>query len=554
MRESGDGRAMNEQVFPILTAAQIARIRPYGTTRRVPAGELLVDQGDYGAPFLVLLSGALEVTAATNTGETLVAVGTAGQFFGDVTMLSNRPSLVRARMREAGEVVQLDRDALQRLVQSDSELGDILVRAFVLRRLAAIAGGWGGAVVLGSSHSAETLRIREFLSRNGHPYSYVDLDRDAGAQDVLDQLHVEAQDVPIVIWRGNIVLRNPTNEEVADRLGFNEGIDEGRLRDLIVVGAGPAGLSAAVYAASEGLSTLVVETASPGGQAGSSSKIENYLGFPTGVSGQELAGRAFVQAEKFGAEMLIARRAVHLRCDRKPYTVETDEGIRLAARAVVIATGAQYRKPSIENLASFEGAGIYYAATAIEAQLCGQEEVAVIGGGNSAGQAAVFLSATADHVHILIRSGALANSMSRYLIRRIEENPRITLHSHTEMTGLEGNGRLTGVQWRKQDTGQVERRPIRHVFVMTGATPNTQWLDGCVVQDARGFIKTGAELTPDDLAQARWPLARAPHMFETSRPGVFAVGDVRSGSVKRIASAVGEGSIAVHLVHQVLHE
>jgi thioredoxin reductase (NADPH) len=543
-----------EKIFPTLTAAQTARVVAHGRTRRVPAGDVLVEQGDHNSPFLLLMSGAMEVTRRTPTGEEPLVVAKAGMFFGEVSMLSHRPSLAGVRMREAGEVVQLDRGALRRLVQEDSELGDILVRAFVLRRLELVAHGWGDAVVLGSSHCAGTLRIRAFLSRNAHPYSYVDLDRDPGAQDLLDQLHVQAGDVPIVICRGIIVLRNPTNEQVADCLGFNAGIDDGQLRDVVIVGAGPAGLSAAVYAASEGLRTLVVETAFPGGQASSSSKIENYLGFPTGLSGQELAGRAFIQAEKFGAEMLIARRAVLLKCDRKPYTVETDEGMRLSARAVVIATGAQYRKLPIENLARFESAGIYYAATAMEAQLCGGEEIAVIGGGNSAGQAAVFLSETAGHVHMVIRSGALAETMSRYLIRRIEENPRITLHTHTQMTGLEGNGWLAGVQWRHQATGEVEHRPIRHVFVMTGATPNTQWLHGCVVQDERGFVKSGPALTPEELAAAGWPLTRAPHIFETSRPGVFAVGDVRSGNIKRIASAVGEGSIAVHLIHQVLHE
>jgi thioredoxin reductase (NADPH) len=297
-----------------------------------------------------------------------------------------------------------------------------------------------------------------------------------------------------------------------------------------------------------------METTAPGGQAGSSSKIENYLGFPTGISGQELAGRAYIQAQKFGAEMMIARRAVRLTCDHKPYMVEMDDGMRFAARTVIIATGAQYRKLPVENLSRFEGTGVYYGATSIEAQLCGREEVVVIGGGNSAGQAAVFLSGTAGHVHILIRSEALASTMSRYLIRRIEENPAITLHTNTEMAALEGDGQLERVQWRNKQTGKIEDRSIRHVFVMTGANPNTQWLSGCAAQDKQGFLKTGSALTPEDLASARWPHSRAPYLFETSLPGVFAVGDVRSGNTKRIASAVGEGSIAISFVHQVLHE
>ena len=515
---------------------------------------MLAERGDSNTPFLVLLAGSLEVTRATPYGEELLLVGTSGTFFGDVTMLSNRASLVRARMREAGEVVIVDRDSLRRLVQTDAELSDIIVRTFILRRLTFIAQGWGDVALVGSAYSAATLRIREFLSRNGHPYTYLDLDRDAGAQQLLDQLHVPAADVPVVICRGRLVLRNPANEEVADCLGFNTGIDDAHVRDVVIVGAGPGGLSSAVYAASEGLSTLLVELAYPGGQAGSSSKIENYLGFPTGVSGEELAGRATVQAEKFGAELLVARQAVSLKCDGRSYTVETDRGTGFPARAVVIATGAQYRKLPVASLNRFEGIGVYYAATQTEAQLCGREEVVVVGGGNSAGQAAVFLSGTAAHVHMLVRSKALASTMSRYLINRIEENPRITLHTHTELTAAEGNGRLGGVEWRHGPTDHVERRPIRHVFVMTGATPNTDWLKGCVALDQAGFVKTGQDLTPDDLAASRWPLSRAPYLFETSRPGVFAVGDVRSGSVKRVASAVGEGSIAVYLIHRALHE
>src|ERR1700730_4869310 len=543
-----------EKLFPILTADQIARVAAYGKKRQASAGEVLVEQGDYNLPFVVVLSGALEVVRNTDVGEELIVVYTAGNFLGDVNMLSTRRSLMRARMRDAGEIIELDRRSLQGMVQSDAELGDILMRAFILRRIELIAYGWGDAVVLGSSNSAGTLRIREFLSRNGHPYSYIDLDHDSGVQEVLDRFQVDARDVPVLICRSKLVLRNPTNEQVADCLGFNEGIEQGHLRDVIIVGAGPAGLSSAVYAASEGLSTLVVETTAPGGQAGSSSKIENYLGFPTGISGLDLAGRAYIQAQKFGAEMMIARRAIRLTCDRKPYMVEIDDGMRFAARTVVIATGAQYRKLPVENLSRFEGAGIYYGATAIEAQVCGREEVVVIGGGNSAGQAAVFLSGTTGHVHILIRSDALAKTMSRYLIRRIEENPAITLHTNTEITALEGNGQLERVQWRNKQTGKGEDRTIRDGFVMTGANPNTQWLNGCAAQDKQGFLKTGSALTQEELANARWPLSRAPFLFETSRPGVFAVGDVRSGNTKRIASAVGEGSIAISLVHQILHE
>jgi thioredoxin reductase (NADPH) len=326
------------------------------------------------------------------------------------------------------------------------------------------------------------------------------------------------------------------------------------VRDLVVVGAGPSGLAAAVYAASEGLDVLVLEANAPGGQAGSSSRIENYLGFPAGISGNELAGRAYTQAQKFGAQIMIAKGGTQLTCDRKPYAVQMDDGPRVPARAVVIATGAQYRRPSIENLSTFEGAGVYYGATFVESQLCGGEDVIVVGGGNSAGQAAVYLAQTSRHVHLFVRSAGLAATMSRYLIRRIEENPAITLHTGTEIIALEGDRSVERVRWRDSRTGSVETGDIRHVFLMTGAVPNTRWLDVCVALDAKGFIRTGPDLSQEDLAAARWPLARRPSLFETTLPGVFAVGDVRSGNVKRVASAVGEGSIAISFVHQVLQE
>jgi thioredoxin reductase (NADPH) len=382
----------------------------------------------------------------------------------------------------------------------------------------------------------------------------VDLETDSGVQETLDQFQVTASEAPVLICRGQSVLRNPTNQQVADCLGFNEGIDVTQVRDVIVVGGGPAGLAAAVYAASEGLNILAVETNAPGGQAGSSSKIENYLGFPTGISGQELAGRAYTQAQKFGARIMIARGATRLQCERQPYIVEIEGGTSLQTHTVIIATGAQYRKLPIENLARFEGTGVYYGATFLEAQSCGSGEVIIVGGGNAAGQAAVFLSQTAKHVHILIRSGRLADTMSRYLIRRIEENEAITLHPYTQIVALEGQDRLEHVQWRNSQTGAVETHDIQHVFLMTGANPNTLWLRGCLVLDAQGFVKTGADLSPAELTDARWSLARNPYLLETSHPGVFAVGDVRSGNTKRVAAAVGEGSIAIQLVHKVLQQ
>jgi len=348
-------------------------------------------------------------------------------------------------------------------------------------------------------------------------------------------------------------LRSPSNSEIAACLGFNDAIDSTPLRDVVIIGAGPAGLAAAVYAASEGLDVLVIETNAPGGQAGSSSKIENYLGFPTGISGQALAGRAYTQAQKFGAQVMIARRATRLDCDRMPYTIYVDDHLPMLARTIIIATGAGYRKLCIENFARFENAGIYYGATFMEAQLCRGEDVIVVGGGNSAGQAAVFLAQTAKRVHMLVRASGLAESMSRYLIRRIEENPAILLRTNSEIVSVEGTDHLERVSWRDQ-AGTIESHDIRHIFMMAGAIPATDWLNGCLALDEKNFIKTGPDLSESDLAATRWPHPRAPYLLETSLPGVFAVGDVRGGNIKRVASAVGEGSIAVAFVHQVLHQ
>jgi thioredoxin reductase (NADPH) len=543
-----------DQVFPTLTPAQIARVAAHGQVRRVEPGEVLFEAGDQVVPFFVVTAGQIEIIQPYGTTETLVAVHRPGQFTGEVTMLSGRRTLVRARASTSGEVIQLDREHLLALVQTDGELSEIFLRAFLLRRVELIAHGIGDVVLVGSSHSPGTLRVKEFLTRNSHPFASIDLDRDPNVQELLDWFQVTVDDVPVVICRGAVVLRNPTNQQIADCLGFNEAIDHTQVCDLVIVGAGPAGLSAAVYGASEGLDVLVLETSSPGGQAGSSSKIENYLGFPTGISGQELAARAYTQAQKFGAQLLIATRATRLACDRQPYAVEIDHGPRVLARTVIIATGAEYRRLSIENLSQFEGAGVYYGATFVEAQWCGGEEVIVVGGGNSAGQAAVFLAQTARRVHILIRSGGLAESMSRYLIRRIEETLAIVVRPYTTITALDGGDHLERVHWRDHQMGTSETHDIRHIFAMTGAVPNTRWLEGCVALDAQGFIKTGPDLSPEDLAAARWPLARPPHLLETNLPGVFAVGDVRGGNIKRVASAVGEGSIAVAFVHRVLQE
>jgi thioredoxin reductase (NADPH) len=543
-------KSQREKIFPKLTSVQIDRIAAHGRTRSVQPGEVLIEQGDTSLPFFVVITGEVEILRPLGARETLVTVHGPSEFTGEVNMLSGRRSLVRARVTKPGKVIELNRQQMLGLIQTDAELGEILMRAFILRRVELIAAGVGDIVLVGSTYSAGTLRIREFLMRNGHPYSYIDLERDPDVQNLLDSFQISASEIPVLICRGQLVLRNPSNQQIADCLGFNESIDQTHVRDLVVIGAGPSGLAAAVYGASEGLDVMVLETSSPGGQAGSSSRIENYLGFPTGISGQDLAGRAYLQAQKFGAHMLVAR-AARLICDHKPYGVELENGSRISTSTIVIATGAQYRKLPVENLS---GTGVYYGATFVEAQLCGGEEVIVVGGGNSAGQAAVFLAQTAKRVHMLVRSTGLAASMSRYLIRRIENSPMITLRPQTEIVRMEGKDHLESVYWRNSQTGQTEKHEISHVFVMTGADPNTRWLDGFIALDDKGFVKTGQDLSPENLSAAGWSLPRQPYLLETSLPGVFAVGDVRGGSIKRVASAVGEGSTAISFVHKVLQE
>jgi thioredoxin reductase (NADPH) len=542
-----------EQIFPTLTSAQIRRIAPHGDMRTMQPGEVIIEQGDRNVPFFVVVSGEVEILRPSGNVETLITIHGPGQFTGEVNNLSGRPAVFRMRATQQGELIKLDRQHMLSLLQTDADLGEIMMRAFILRRVELVSAGVGDVVLVGSNHSAGTLRIKEFLMRNGHPYSYLDLERNPEVQNLLDSHHIAASEIPVVICRGQIVLRNPTNRQVADCLGFNETVDQTQVHDLVIIGAGPSGLAAAVYGASEGLDVILLETSSPGGQAGSSSRIENYLGFPTGISGQELAARAYTQAQKFGAQVLISK-ATRLACERKPYVVEVENGARIQTRTIVIATGAEYRRLPLTNLLHFEGVGVYYGATFVEAQLCSGEEVIVVGGGNSAGQAAVFLAETVKRVYMLIRSAGLAESMSRYLIRRIEQTPTIVLHPRTEIVELEGGNHLESVRWKNNQTGQIEEHDIRHLFVMMGANPNTGWLDGCVALDAKGFIKTGPDLSPEDLNASRWPLARPPYLHETSLPGVFAVGDVRGGSIKRVASAVGEGSIAISFVHQVLKE
>lgn len=547
-------QSSNELMFPKLDAAQIARLSAFGKRRTVQAGEILFDYGKVSPGVFVLIEGKIDVVGQSPGSDAIVTVHQPGEFSGELNVLAGRPSLVQGRAAVTSDVLQIDRADIQRIVQTDPELSEIFLRAYILRRTYLIANSPGDVVLVGSAHSADTLRLKSFLTRNGHPFTYLDVERDPGIQELLDHFHVKVAEIPVLICQGKNVLRRPTNAEAAACLGFNEEIDENAVYDLIVVGAGPSGLAAAVYAASEGLNALVLETNAPGGQAGSSSRIENYLGFPTGVSGQELAGRAFIQAQKFGARVAIARSAASLKCTQRPFTIQLSDGGFVSGNAVVIATGAEYRKLPLPNLAQFEGVGVYYGATQMEAQLCIGQDIAIVGGGNSAGQAAVFLSGFAKHVNVVVRGPGLADTMSRYLISRIEDSPNITLYTHTEIDSLEGNGHLERVNWRCGKTGERVTCNTQHLFLMTGAAPNTAWLNGCVALDDKQFVKTGADLSSDELTTAKWPLRRQPYLLETSVPHVFAVGDVRSGSVKRVASSVGEGSIAIQMVHKALAE
>jgi len=540
-------------MFPRLTDEQISRIAVHGRTRQLRPGEVLIKPGDVSVPLFVVRSGRLNVVRTSPSGEeSLVVVHGAGSFSGEANTLAGRPALLSLQVTEPGEAIELTREQMLSIVQNDTDIGDIIMRGYIYRRLQLITQGLGDVVLLGSMHCAATLRVKEFLTRNGHPYQFIDLDKEKDVEGILDRFHVSSKDVPVLICRGTTTLKNPGNEEIARCLGFNASIDSSHMRDVVIVGAGPAGLAAAVYGASEGLDVLVVEANAPGGQAGASSRIENYLGFPNGITGQELTARAFNQAQKFGAQIMIAEGAVSLKCDSSPYRVKINGDLLVPTKTVILAMGAEYRRPPLANLPRFTGAGVYFNATPMEAQLCVDEEVIIVGGGNSAGQAAMFLAKPVKRVYILVRGESLASTMSRYLIRRIEDSESVEVHTNTEIVALSGTNHLDTVSWRDKKRGIEETHGIRHVFMMTGAVPNTAWLGNCIALDEKGFVKTGPGLTAEDLSQRRWPLARGPQILETSLPSVFAVGDVRSGSMKRVASAVGEGSTAISLVHQAL--
>ena len=532
------------QTFPRLSAEMAARIAAYGIEERQPKGTLLFERGQRRVDFFLVVEGAVEIFDHDVEGLTeVLVVHTERQFSGELNHFNDRQVLVSARTAADSRLIRLKRADFRRLVTGEPDIGEIIMRAFILRRVTLIRASHGGVVLVGPAHSAGTLRLQRFLTRNAYPFRLIDTDADPEAEGLVACFALGDDDLPVVILQNEGILRNPSTALLADGLGLTETIDPERVYDVAVVGAGPAGLAAAVYAASEGLATIVIEGVAPGGQAGTSSKIENYLGFPTGISGQALAGRAQVQAQKFGARLAISREARHLDCDEHPFRITLDDGQAIKAQVVVVASGARYRKLDVPDYDRFEGQGIHYAATAMEAQLCLRQEVVVVGGGNSAGQAAVFLARHAAHVHILVRAEGLAATMSDYLVQRIESSPRITLHTRTSITALAGERVLQRVTWTDAASGEHETRAIGNVFVMIGADPNTDWLAGCLDLDDKGFVRTGQDAAGKALASP----------YATTKPGIFAVGDVRSGSVKRVASGVGEGSVVVAAIHQFLH-
>ncbi|WP_448659447.1 FAD-dependent oxidoreductase [Sphingomonas sp. CJ99] len=531
-----DPYARTAQTFPVLSEAMVARIAGYGGSEPVEQGSFLFQRGQRSVDFFVVEQGSIDVIDHDPShGDRIVHRHQPRQFTGELDLFNDRKILVSGQAGPDTRVIRVARADFRRMIAAESDIGEIIMRAFILRRVGLMRHRQGGVTLVGPAHAAATARIETFLTRNGYPHQTIDTEREPDLPACLSAFGVEADALPVVLVDGG-VLRNPGNAELADALGLSVHLDPAQLHDVAVVGAGPAGLAAAVYAASEGLTTLILEGIAPGGQAGTSSKIENYLGFPTGISGQALAGRAQVQAQKFGAKLAVSRHVVGMECESAPFRLLLDDGSSIAARSVVIATGARYRKlDHLAEYARFEGNGLHYAATAMEAGLCAGTEVVVVGGGNSAGQAAVFLSRHAAHVHVVVRGAGLAETMSSYLIERIEGSAAITLHPWTEITALEGERHLEAVRWVNRRSGAEQRVAVGALFVMIGAVPNTDWLNGCVETDDRGFVCT--------------PGSR---LFETSQPGIFAVGDVRSGSVKRVASGVGEGSVVVSAVHGYL--
>jgi thioredoxin reductase (NADPH) len=541
------------QMFPQLAPEEINRLRRFGTVRTWAPGELLFEASKTGPGMFVLLDGHVLVTRKNCLGiEVPIVENRPGDFMAEVGQLSGRPSLVYGRALGVVQALLIDPPSLRAVVVAEAELGERIMRALILRRMGLIETGAGGPVLIGRPDAADMVRLQGFLSRNGHPHLALDPKLDSVAEDVM-RLHEPHQDeLPLVVCPDGTVLKCPTERELARRLGLYIELSADRVYDVAVVGAGPAGLACAVYAASEGLSVLVLDTYAFGGQAGASARIENYLGFPTGISGQALAGRAYVQAQKFGAEMVVPIEVMSLDCACFPYALTLDCGVRVSAKTVVIATGAKYRRPAIPELEKYEGRGVYYWVSPIEAALCRQEEVILVGGGNAAGQAIVFLASHAAHVHHLIRGPDLARSMSKYLIDRIGSLANVTLYTESEIVAIEGcKEGVGGVHWRHRKNGKTQTKPVRRIFLFVGADPNTAWLVNCGIRvDGKGFICTGFDLPSENYAQ---PVnSKNDHRslpLETSIPGVFAIGDARANSTKRVAAAVGEGAAVVAQVH-----
>ncbi|WP_441622224.1 FAD-dependent oxidoreductase [Cupriavidus sp. RAF12] len=535
------------QMFPTLTAAEIARIRRFGEVKAWKAGEKLFSIGDTGRGMHVILTGRTQIIHRDGLGNSVpIADEGPGQFLAEVGQLSGKPALVDAVALEDVTILVVPPDRLRALLVAEADLGERIMRALILRRVGLIERG-SGPVLVGKGTQPLLLALQAFLRRNGYPHKVIDIDVDHDATALLDVSKAPASDFPMVICPDGSVLRAPDEGQLASCLGLVPEFHPNHIYDVIVVGAGPAGLATAVYAASEGLSVAVIDCRSPGGQAGASARIENYLGFPTGISGQALAGRAFVQALKFGAHLAIPLEARALHCGDNPIRIELADGRQIPTRSVVIATGAQYRRADIESLERYEGRGVYYWASPVEAKLCKDEHAMLVGGGNSAGQAAVFLASHAAEVHILVRGEGLEATMSRYLIDRLKSLPNVHLHTHAQITAMEGEGWLSKVKVREQALGpECVETPMRHVFLFIGAAPNTDWLRACNVQtDSKGFVLTGYDARQSCTE-------RADYTLETSVPGVFAIGDVRSGSTKRVAAAVGEGAAVVAQIHRYL--
>jgi thioredoxin reductase (NADPH) len=542
--DASDPYAREGQTFPHLSEEMSRRVAQYGAEQRLAKGTVVFQRGDRTVDFFFVLEGCIEIYETDDHGrEHVVTIHAQHQFTGELDLFNDRQILVSGRTGSDSRVVRIERPGFKALVTAEPDIGEIIMRALILRRVGLILHSQGGVVLIGPGHSGDMLRLRRFLTRNGYPHRFLDTELDPGASGFLKCFELSPDELPVVISPEKRVMRNPSTMELARNLGLTETIDPRHVYDLAVVGAGPAGLATAVYAASEGLDTIVIEALFPGGQAGTSSKIENYLGFPTGISGQALAGRAQIQAQKFGAHLAISRNVTALLCAEMPYQLRLEDDQIVTAKSIVVATGARYRKLDVLDYARFEGQGIHYAAAAMEANLCGGEEVIVVGGGNSAGQAAVFLARTSARVHVVIRADGLAATMSDYLVQRITHSAKILLHTRTEITALHGDQRLRQVTLTHRDSGESVTHGIGNVFVMIGADPNTEWLDGCLDLDAKGFVVTG-KLRPEQTVVSP---------FASSTPGIFAVGDVRAGSVKRVASSVGEGSVAVSAVHRFLN-